>query len=479
MKLGQWLVIANIFLLGMMMVSCNENDDDDFEQTEETDETTDSISDDTEEYALVNEWIYETMSTYYFWEDELVSVSTYDEDEPSDFFYGLLNDDDHWSYISDDYEEVMADYDGTPTTMGYSPAFYLRSSSSDEVIIIVKYVYPDSPAELAGLQRGDIILTIDGETMDTDNYYDLYSGSSYVVGLGSYDYTNDVFEENGESLSMTAAVVAADPSIFHSVIEENGVKIGYLVYTTFTTGTDDIYLNSFDDIVDEFISEGVTELVVDLRYNGGGDPDAAAHLGSAIAPLNVSSNEEVFMRMDYNDLLDNYFLQSEGSSSSNLVARFPETSHNLNLSTVYFMVTDGTASASEALITGLQPYMSTVLIGDSTYGKYTGMFLLYDTDEPRSHDYVAMPVVLKYENADGYTDFEDGLIPDYQVTDYLIPAIPFGDLTDPLLAKAIEVITGEVSTASLVKSTQVQIPREQLVSMEMKLKRNLVIRPDK
>lgn len=467
-RISRYLIIV---FFASLLIACNNDVIDDDDEDIETD-TTDTSTTDSSQYSSVNRWIYDQMKTYYLWEDELPSVNSYSKTDPETFFENLRYDDlDKWSFITDDYGELSSTLSGTPTSMGYSPAFYLYNNS-ENVLIVVEYVYPGSPAETAGLKRGDIILTINGIKMDQSNYYDLYSGDSYTVEIGTV--TDGSLSLSGISYNLTAAEIAADPAIFHSVIEQGGKRVGYLVYTEFVEGDNDEYLNSLGNIFDEFNSAGITDLVVDLRYNPGGLVDCAGFFASAIAPYSAVSNSEILVNMNYNDMLESYFKHYEGSNSENLVYRFPSNSHNINLSTVYFLTTSGTASASELLISGLRPYMNSIIIGEPTYGKYTGAFVLPNSDDEANSNWAIVPIVMKYSNANGYTDFVDGLTPDYVLEDNLVDAVPFGDTSDPFLAKALEVITGETVAVAL-KSTKVKVNMKRFISSQFDIRRNLFV----
>ena len=122
------------------------------------------------------------------------------------------------------------------------------------------------------------------------------------------------------------------------------------------------------------------------------------------------------------------------------MVKLPESELNLDLTSVYFLTTRGTASASESLMTGLDPYMDVVQIGTTTYGKCYASWTIEDSAEPKRHNWAMQPIVLKYINADGFTDFIDGLTPDFHIEEPLLLA-PFGSLEDPLLARALEEIT--------------------------------------
>jgi hypothetical protein len=116
--------------------------------------------------------------------------------------------------------------------------------------------------------------------------------------------------------------------------------------------------------------------------------------------------------------------------------------------------------------------MDVVHIGEATYGKYTGMYVMADDNEA----WCMLPVVMKYANADGYTDFVDGLTPDYEVEDDLLNAVPFGDTTDPMLAQAVSLITtGEPVATASVKSAKMNLISRELKPKKLELKRNLFV----
>ena len=123
------------------------------------------------ETIATNQWIYDNMSQYYFWNTQLpTGIDNTKEIDPEAYFYKLVyKTKDYWSYITDDYASLASEFNGDPVTMGYYPAFYLVGSNN--VMIVVCYVYPGSPAAEAGLERGDFILSIDNTLLDTTNYY--------------------------------------------------------------------------------------------------------------------------------------------------------------------------------------------------------------------------------------------------------------------------------------------------------------------
>ena len=418
------------------------------------------------ETLATNEWIFENLSLYYLWNEYMPENIDYTlEKDPGVYFEKLLyKPKDKWSYITSEYETLESELIGEPVTMGYQPAFYL--AGNNHVIIVVSYVYPGSAAFEAGLRRGDIIVSINNMPMDTINYYNMFSGDLYSVQLGNLD--GNTLIETGQSLNLAARNMKTDPSIHHEVLNIDGYKIGYLAYVEFISGENSEFLAEMDNIFNEFKAEGISDLVVDLRYNTGGDSEATIHLASLIAPTAVTTGNEIMVSLRYNTDLQEYL--EYYNYTNYLYYRFESTASNVNMQRVYFLTTSRSASASELLITGLDPYMNVVRIGESTYGKYVGAWVMPDDDKK----WAIMPIVTKYANASGYTDFENGLAPDYMIKDDLFTARPFGDASDPMLAKAIELMTGKgmPSRKALVPDTE---RFKQIVPERMRLRENLII----
>jgi carboxyl-terminal processing protease len=386
----------------------------------------------------INDWIWEEMNTYYFWKDNLIDTDREDPDHEA-YFKSLLFEDDRFSWISDDAEKLREELDGEIFALGFSPTFGFFNNTNN-LFILVEYVYPGSNAEAAGLSRGNIILKVDGIALTKDNYLELYDKSEFTVTLGKYNGSG--IYETDEEISITNNNLEVNPVIYTEVKEIEGIKIGYLVYVDFISGNDDSMLKNLGKVIDDFSMEGITELIVDLRYNRGGNVDAAQYFGSLMVPQPQVINRDIFVKFDYNDILENYYLDREGENSSHLFIRFKDVGHHLDLDRIIILTTSHTASASELVLVGLDPYMPVISIGEPTFGKFYGSFVIYDENDPPRHNWAMVPVVLKYANANGFTDFVDGINPDFYILDNLLEAKPFGDLTDPMMAQAISVITG-------------------------------------
>jgi carboxyl-terminal processing protease len=398
------------------------------------------------ETLVLNNWIWEGMNDFYLWEAHIPALNPNAEPEPRDFFEKILYKDDRDSRIFEDYESARALADGVEVATGMS--VYPMMYTETQVVAFVEYVVPGTPAADSGITRGDIILTIDGQNLTKTNYYTLYYQNSATFGFGEWD--GNSINPNGTEITLNASVLELNPVLYDEVIEYQGQKIGYLVYTLFSNGENGKWLSELNVVFENFRSKGVSDVVMDLRYNPGGDLALTAYIASTLAPASAMEDGVVFVDMVWNTRYNEYWAgadldndgKADGLDSDQLRFRLPNSDLNLDLSKVYFLTTGGSASASESLMVGLYPYMDVIQIGSTTYGKCYASIMVDDWEDPKRHNWAMRPIVIKYSNAEGYTDFVEGIEPDYLIQDNLLYAKPFGSLEDPLLAKALEEITG-------------------------------------
>jgi C-terminal processing protease CtpA/Prc len=345
--------------------------------------------------------------------------------------------------------------------------------SETKVVGAVQYVSADSPAADSAIKRGDLIVAVDGTLLNVDNYYELMGHTTATYSFGDWNGTTVV--PNGREVTLTAVQLDQNPVSHSEIIEYQEFKIGYLAYTQFTFGLQDEWFEALNTVFESFISAGVTDVVVDLRYNRGGYGYVAEYIASTLGPKSISENEDIFLEQVWNDAYTQFWKdydldgngEPDGVNSSQLVIRFPGSELNLNLSKIYFLTADLTASASEALMIGLYPYMDVVQVGGTTYGKCYGSWTIPDSADPPRHNWAMQPIVFKYANAEGFTDFISGIDPDIEVRDNLLEAEPFGSIQDPHLAAALEQITGvspvlKSKPAGMERIEALPVPRSQM-----------------
>ena len=390
----------------------------------------------------VNSWVFEQMKLYYLWEDDLPN-SPNKSLEPDDFFETLLSDEDRFSWIQDNYQELLNSLNGINKEAGYEFKLYLESQTSDNVIAQVMYVKPGSPASTKDLLRGDVITHINGQQMTISNYQSMLSllGENHTIKYKRYDGSG-VLTDKG-SLSLTAVQFAENPNFMHTILDypDQNKKIGYYVYNFFSPGSNNVYNTQMSEVFSDFKNGDITDLVVDLRFNSGGAESATIWLASLIGK-NVTSSD-VFVRREFNQDYGDFLVSTYGPDI--LIPKFkslPENIGNQISGKVYVLTGSRTASASELLINGLKPYMNQVfIIGDTTIGKNVGSISLFKQNDPKN-TWGMQPIVTKSYNSQNNSDYGDGFIPDIPNDDNKLRISPLGDPEEELLSIAIAEITG-------------------------------------
>jgi len=399
----------------------------------------------------VNDWIQDKMKTYYYWNDKL-PVNPDQSLAPGIFFKSLLNtydattnpDGDRFSWIQESADELKASLNGESKTDGLEYKLYLRTAGSNDVIGKVLYVQKNSPAAKAGLKRGDIFYQINGQTLNTGNYSDLVNGTvdTKTYTLASVDATNAIVNTT-TTRQTTAIVFQANPVFLDSVYVINGKTIGYFVYNQFATGPtgpdDHAYDKQVDDVFTRFKTKGVTDLVLDFRYNPGGYVTAAQNLASSIGKGVDPS--KIFYKKEYNKTLTSDLLKENGADWFN--GYFLQKTSNIgaNLRSLTVLTTSGTASASELVINGLKPFMDVATIGTTSYGKNVGSITI--SDDKGRIKWGMQPIVTKSFNALNQSDYSTGFKPTVEVKEYTNEVWKqLGDVNESLLGTAIARITG-------------------------------------
>jgi carboxyl-terminal processing protease len=418
-------ILPYIFLL-FVLISCKDEDDNiaprqyDFE---------------------IEDFIWEGLNTYYYWQNSVpdladnrfVSQKSY-ANFLSQFnanhellFESLLSDKDRFSWIMSDYTALEKQLSRIYTTSGMMIGLG-RIGDSNDLFAFVRYVLPDSDAAVKNIQRGDLFLSVNNEQLTIDNYQNLLSSEVESFSIQLAQISDQAITPTGISVDLVKAEIQENPIHIHKLIELNNAKIGYLMYNGFVADFD----NELGSAFAEFQTQGVNQLIVDLRYNRGGRISTAIKLASMITG---QFSGEVFAQTQHNEKL----------SSLNEDYLFEATEVRLKMDRVYVISSADTASASELLINGLSPHIDVIVIGDDTTGKNVGSYSIYDwiDDEgnvnPR-HTWAMQPITLKIANSEGFADFENGLQADYRLLEDVTNLGALGEIDEPLLEKTLEVM---------------------------------------
>lgn len=420
----------------------------------------------------VHKFIWNGLHDYYLWNSQVenLSANKFSNQDTLNKFLNKYNDEDElftsllykykevdrWSFLVEDVQIIDDWISGTSKTMGFD-FIPVRIGTSNNLFGVVRYIYKGSPAAKAGVKRGDIFLTVNDQQLTTSNYVDLLlKTENYKLGFATI--ANGTISLNNRSVTMTAVELQEDPICLDTIFTYNNQKVGYLVYNGFNSDFD-IQLNN---VIKKFKDANIQQMVLDLRYNGGGSVQSSIYLASMLYGTDKS---KIFSKSQYNSGLQAALVNEYGASSLNdyftdkieQTDKTPATPINtLNLQKIYFIVSDFTASASELLINGLKPHMNVKVIGLNTEGKYTGSATIKDWDNKGNvnpnHKYAMQPIIVKYANSNGETDYIDGLTPNIIADEGFVSLLPFGDPNETLLAAVLADMKGITVTSQTLKS---------------------------
>ncbi len=406
------------------------------------------------EYAEENKAFYGLMEEWYYWYEDMPAVKPEDYPSPYELLEALRYKPlDRWSYISS-REEFVAYYQeskfigyGFGSGWGIIPESHpaYDPGSGQEWKLWVSFIFNTVEMYDKGVRRGWIIDEINGVKVNER------TNINQVLGPNETGVSNTFLfiDPDGTEVKMTLSKqeVFMNTVLHREIIETGSKKAGYLVFKNFTRP-------SFTELamaIDYFNSEGIDELILDLRYNGGGQTDVANYLASVIGGPALA--DQPFAKYIYNN---------KKEADQNFTDNFSSEDRNLALDRLITITTKATASASEMVINGLIPFMPVYIIGDDTYGKPMGMNVWFYEAK-----YAFVPVTFKTVNADGEGDYFDGLPAQSYVEDDL--SFSFGDPEEPLLKEALFFIeTESFSMRTRKKSVLVQ-PYERMTGLRAEI----------
>ncbi len=483
--------IALFLGLGLLITSCKSDDNGGVDGPDGPDPNGTNLD--------VQDFMWKAMNLWYFWQanvadlddDAFTTDAEYteflqSESDPADFFDNKLRfSEDRFSFYNEDFKELTNNLAGVSRSNGVEFRLFLFSDS-DDIFGFVRYIIPNSDASSKNIARGDLFTGVDGQTLNLNNYQDLLFGENNTYTLNMASVAGGVISPNGEEVSLTKEEgLAENPVFIVKSFDIGGQNIGYLMYNGFTNEYDEDLNDAFGTLK----AAGVTDLVLDLRYNSGGSVNSSRLLSSMIYGTN---SNELYLRQRWNakiqaafsaEDLEDYFTSQTGEGSP---------INTLNLTRVYVLTTGSTASASELVINGLDPYIEVIKIGTTTTGK--NEFSLTMVDDPDrdgapfiytpsrenqinpNNSWAIQPLVGRNENADGFSDYTAGFDPDFELAeDFENPGV-LGETDEPMLALAIEQITG-LTSKSRPSLTSVKVQAIPFTSSRMQrpLKDNMVL----
>ena len=390
-------------------------------------------------------WMDSVMREVYLWYEDIPASKKLNYfQEPGTFLKSLLSSKDKG------FSKVDT-IDNTPVlSYGFDYTLYKVATSDTTYNALVSYVIPDSPAAAAGLERGEWIMLIDGDSITKKTEMWLTEGETRELRIGKYieqiiegeDEKDDkkvgIIQANRD-ITLPAARAVTDNAIHKDIIFQIGgnFKVGYLAYNSFSAGiTNDgqQYNNELRQFSQVCKQAGVDNFVLDLRYNAGGEMECVQLLADILVPADKLESPLAFLQ--YNDK------QSAKNRDLILDSQLLQGGANLNLPKVYIITGSTTAGAAEMLINCLKPYMTVIIIGQTTKGENVATETFLNPKYP----WALRPVVCEVFNSNGEADYSTGFKPDYSIneTSYLQYYLPLGNSNEILLNTALGLITGAI-----------------------------------
>ncbi|MEL6868817.1 MAG: S41 family peptidase [Pseudomonadota bacterium] len=369
------------------------------------------------------QFVLDAMRDVYFWVDDLpadVDINAFNSPDELLAFLTSFQPLDTFSFINS--AEADAAFFGEGQFVGFG--FSSSRIASDEIRFT--RVFGGSPADLAGIERGQQLLAVDGRSVAD---IDANEGFGEAFGPAEEGVTRTLTVRNLDGTEfdadITKAVVTIDPVPQVRTFNFNSGTVGYLELATFISTASAPLDAAFAD----FNRLGITDLIVDLRYNGGGLVSIANDLGDYLG--GAVSEGDVFSETLFN----------AANSASNSREFFDRLNQSMNLSRVVFITTGATASASELVINSMEPEVEVTLVGTPTFGKPVGQVGIVFCEQ------ILRPTAFETVNNLGEGRYFGGLPVDCPVADDVNFAV--GSAEDPSTAAALTFLnTGSCPVAA-------------------------------
>jgi len=373
------------------------------------------------------QFVLDAMRDVYYWNDllpESVDLNAHATAEDLLEFLISFQPLDDFSYI--DLAASDAQFFGEGQYEGFG--FSSRFEAADDLRFL--RVFASSPAATAGFQRGQRISMINGRTIAD---IEANEGVGALFALPTLEFTID----NAAPITVNQGLVTIDPLPQYEVIAlPGGTNIGYLELVTFIGTADDALNDAFAD----FRQANVTDIILDLRYNGGGLVSTTELLGNYLGA--AVATDPVFSKTLFN--ANNAFF--------NRIAFFQTLTESINLSRLVVIATDRTASASELITNSMESHVDVSVVGSVTRGKPVGQLGITFCDK------ILRPTSFETVNADDEGGYFDGLPVDCPAPDDV--QIPIGDPADPNIVTAKFLLENGACPTPTVNSTGLQKPTQ-------------------
>lgn len=391
----------------------------------------------------INTWVQDSLKRYYYWTAEM-SIPQNLNQAPLNYFNAIKYSADRFSLLyNPDLPETIPAY--ARAKFGFDFAF-IGLPNSDKIVGVIKMVEPDSPAGRLGLKRGDYFTKVNGIEINSSNISALkdqiIKSASFKIILASISSDLSVLEKSEIQIN-TGKVY--EENYVSKIFTLPNQKVGYLYFNNFTVQNKSLFVDVFAD----YKSKNISDLIIDLRYNAGGDVSCAAAICAMIVPnikpdlpfIKYQGNKNGGSRVET-------FLQSALFSGGPAFSTYAQ--NNIGLNKVYVLTSSSTASAAEIIINNLKPYINVLQIGEKTRGKDEASFTIKDERNPKRINYLMLPIVYKVFNSLGVGAYSNGLMPTFNVSEFTdFPLKPLGDESELYIKTSLQLITGNAASVAL------------------------------
>jgi carboxyl-terminal processing protease len=384
-------------------------------------------------YEKEDTWIYQQMKKYYLWESQMPEEKNTNKNlAPEDYYKSILikvGDFDRVSIMKLKADELIGQLSGNQNSYGFKYIKYQADPTSSEIKLAVSLVFKDSPAQKAGIERGDIIDKINNTSLTASNVDALLELNAATFEVSHVNSSGKV--EPSLKVNLQKVLFQQNPIPHFSLHQVGTKKVGYLVYTQFLPLFDNDLRNAFL----LFKLQKIDEFILDLRFNPGGFTPSAEVLGSLIVP-NLKPGSEMFHTTCNAAQSTKQYNPTDPSTYRGFVAE----ANNINLPRIYILTSHATSSSAELVINSLKPFMEVILVGDNTYGKNVISTVI--TDETGVQPFGLLPAWCQIFNIKGESNYgtKDGFIPNKKVLDDVMPLRPFGHPEETYFKAAMDLI---------------------------------------
>ena len=351
----------------------------------------------------------DTFNDLYLWYESMPTVDLPSISTPDDYINKIRYSQDRWSFTMPYTDMMKLLQDGETTGWGFGFGYDNLKN------LRIFFVYDNSAMGRAGVKRGWVMKSINGSPVSA------MTSADFNTALANTTNTFVFIKNDGTetSIQMTKGVIGINSVQYSTVFSRGAKKIGYFVFSDFLGSS----VKELNTTFDKFVSQGVTDMILDMRYNGGGTLDCADSLVALIA--GKPNKDKIYNTLTYNNK------HTRMGYSYKIGLKY----NSIQLDKLVIITTSGTASASELVISGLKPYLNIKLIGSKTHGKPVGMNIEGNT----TLNLAVAPISFRNTNSVGYTDYFDGIPVDFVVSDS--PTQDWGDLSDECLKAAVNYIS--------------------------------------